>query len=43
MMTSRGNGIEVSRNEAVHEAVRMVGVRGMSLIRWRDVNKGQGG
>ncbi len=26
MMTSRGNGIEISRNEAVHEAVRVVGV-----------------
>ena len=33
MMTSRGNGIEISRNEAVREAVCVVGARGMSLIK----------
>ncbi len=33
MMTSKDGGIEITRNEAVREAVHMMGVRGMSLIR----------
>ncbi len=41
MMTSRGTGIEITRNEAVHEAVHVMGVRGMSPIRRCDVNEGQ--
>jgi len=33
MVTSRGNGIVITRNEAVHETVRVMGIRGMSPIR----------
>jgi len=40
-MTSRGKGIEITKNEAVREAVHVMGVRGMSLIRRDDVNEGQ--
>ena len=32
MMTSRGKGVEITRNEAVREAVHVMGVRGMSPI-----------
>ncbi len=41
MMMSRGSGIEIARNEAVHEAVHVMGVRGMSPIRHGDVKEGQ--
>ena len=40
-MTSRGKGIEITKNEAVREAVHVMGVRGMSPIRRDDVNEGQ--
>ncbi len=33
MVTSRGNGIVITRNEAVHERVCVMGIRGMSPIR----------
>jgi len=39
MMTSRGKGVEITRNEAVREAVHVMGVRDMSPIRQCDVNE----